>query len=95
MSINEGRLAEDLEANWNILAEAIQTVMRKEGVARPYELLKTLTRGIAVTADDLKGVICEVPISAEERDRLLVLAPHDYTGLAAELAKALGPVDGD
>ncbi|WP_053959584.1 adenylosuccinate lyase [Sulfobacillus thermosulfidooxidans] len=95
LSINEGRLAEDLEANWNILAEAIQTVMRKEGVARPYELLKTLTRGIAVTADDLKGVICEAPISAEERDRLLVLAPHDYTGLADELAKALGPIDGD
>ena len=93
LSINENRLAEDLDANWETLAEAIQTVMRKEGVERPYEQLKALTRGTAITEDGMKAFVASLPISADGRERLLRLTPRDYTGLASQLVQALAPTE--
>ena len=81
------RLAADLEANWEVLAEAVQQVMRRHGVPEAYEKLKALTRGKRFGRRELAAFIKGLPIPAEARKRLLALTPASYTGLAAELAK--------
>jgi len=78
----------DVDAAWEVLAEAVQTVMRRHGIAEPYEQLKALTRGKAITKDALHGFIRGLVIPTAERDRLLALTPRDYVGLAALLAQA-------
>lgn len=83
------RLAVDLDANWEVLAEAVQTVMRRYGVPEPYEKLKALTRGKAVTRENLQAFIRELPIPPQARERLLALTPSSYTGNAARQAKDL------
>lgn len=84
------RLEADLEANWEVLAEAVQTVMRRYGVPEPYEKLKALTRGQAgISRERLQAFIRELPIPEEARKRLLTLTPATYTGNAAEQAKEL------
>jgi adenylosuccinate lyase len=87
LELNETRLAEDLDRNWEVLAEPIQTVMRKVGMDRPYERLKELTRGRRVTADVMKAFIDALPLPADDKARLLTLTPATYVGLAAKLAK--------
>jgi adenylosuccinate lyase len=87
LELNEERLAEDLDRNWEVLAEPIQTVMRKVGMDRPYERLKELTRGRRVTADVMKAFIDALPLPADDKARLLTLTPATYVGLAAKLAK--------
>jgi adenylosuccinate lyase len=72
-----------------VLAEAIQTVMRRYGLPDAYEQLKELTRGRAVDAPTLRQFIAGLPIPAPERQRLLALNPSSYTGLAAELARRI------
>ncbi len=86
------RLAADLEANWEVLAEAVQTVMRRYGVPEPYEKLKALTRGKQVTREHLHAFIRALPVPAQAKERLLALTPATYTGNAAEQATQL-PVD--
>ncbi len=81
------RLAEDLEANWEVLTEAVQQVMRRHGVTGAYEKLKALARGKRLDRKQLAAFIRALPIPAAERTRLLVLTPATYTGLAARLAK--------
>jgi len=81
------RLADDLEANWEVLAEPVQTVMRRYGVPNAYEQLKALTRGKGVTREGLAEFIRGLPIPEAEKKRLLELTPGTYTGKAAELAK--------
>jgi adenylosuccinate lyase len=81
------RLAADLDANWEVLGEAVQTVMRRYGVPNAYERLKALTRGQRVDAEALKAFVAKLPIPAEERERLARLTPADYVGLARELAR--------
>jgi adenylosuccinate lyase len=81
------RLAADLDANWEVLAEAVQQVMRRHGVAEAYEQLKALSRGRRLERKALAQFIRKLPIPAEAKKRLLGLTPANYTGLAAELAK--------
>jgi len=76
----------DLDNAWEVLAEPIQTVMRRYGVAGAYEQLKALTRGQRVTREDLHGLIQSLAIPDKEKQRLLALTPANYIGLAAELA---------
>jgi adenylosuccinate lyase len=87
---DEKRLAEDLDANWEVLAEPIQTVMKRHGIEDAYEQLKALTRGKAgMDRDALHGFIRSLSIPQEEKQRLLDLTPAGYTGLAARLAKGI------
>jgi adenylosuccinate lyase len=83
------RLAEDLDANWEVLAEAVQQVMRRHGVAGAYEKLKDLTRGKRLDRARLAAFIRSLAIPAAEKKRLLALTPARYTGLAAQLAKRI------
>ena len=87
LEINEERLAEDLDKAWEVLAEPIQTVMRRYGVAGAYEKLKEVTRGKTVNAADLHALIRSLDIPDSEKTRLLAMTPASYTGQASELAK--------
>ncbi|XP_062215801.1 uncharacterized protein LOC133916231 [Phragmites australis] len=87
VQVNESRLAEDLEQTWEILAEPIQTVMRRYGIPEPYEKLKELTRGQAVTKDSMQQFIDGLDVQEEVRSKLSKLTPQSYTGLAENLAK--------
>ena len=87
LELNEERLEADLDANWEVLAEPIQTVMRKVGMDRPYERLKELTRGRRVNAAIMRDFIEALPLPAEDKARLKKLTPATYVGLAAKLAK--------
>ncbi|HEY9239800.1 MAG TPA: adenylosuccinate lyase [Burkholderiaceae bacterium] len=90
LQINEAALAADLDGAWEVLAEPVQTVMRRYNLPNPYERLKELTRGKAATRETLAAFIATLEIPAAERDRLLALTPGSYTGLAVELAKRIG-----
>lgn len=83
------RLAQDLDANWEVLAEAIQTVMRRYGIEQPYEKLKALTRGRRVTPEALRDFIAKLDIPADARARLLAMTPASYIGAAAKLAREI------
>ncbi len=87
LGANPERLAADLDASWEVLAEAVQTVMRRHGLPNPYEQLKALTRGQGITAGSMRGFIESLDLPEADRKRLLAMAPGDYTGLAAELAR--------
>jgi adenylosuccinate lyase len=89
LEVNEARLAEDLDAAWEILAEPIQTVMRLHGVENPYEQLKALTRGRTISAELLKSFIEGLDLPEEVKLRLLELTPATYTGVAADLTRRL------
>jgi adenylosuccinate lyase len=80
------RLAADLDPAWEVLGEAVQTVLRAAGVPNGYELLKEFTRGQAIDRDALRAFIGTLPLSAAEKDRLSRLTPADYVGFAARLA---------
>ena len=86
LELNVDRLAEDLDRNWEVLAEPIQTVMRKVGMDHPYERLKELTRGRRVTAEIMQDFVKALPLPDEDKARLLKLTPATYIGLAAKLA---------
>lgn len=87
LELNEEALAADLDASWEVLAEPIQTVMRRFGVQGAYEQLKEVTRGKTVTAEALHGLIRSLAIPDAEKDRLLAMTPASYIGKAAELAR--------
>ncbi|WP_376690922.1 adenylosuccinate lyase [Wenzhouxiangella sp. EGI_FJ10409] len=87
IAANEERLAEDLERAWEVLAEAVQTVMRLHGVPEPYEKLKSLTRGRGIDRERLRTFIENLDIPQADRDRLLELTPSTYIGNAAEMAR--------
>ena len=87
LEINEEAIADDLDASWEVLAEPIQTVMRRFGVQGAYEQLKEVTRGKTVTAEALHGLIRSLEIPEAEKERLLAMTPASYVGKAAELAK--------
>ena len=90
LEANRARLAADLDSNWDVLAEPIQTVMRRYGVASAYEQLKDLTRGKGgITRASLHAFIKRLAIPAAEKRRLLKLTPATYIGKAAELAKKI------
>jgi adenylosuccinate lyase len=87
LEADPARLAVDLEANWEVLAEAVQQVMRRHGVADAYDKLKAISRGKRLKRRALADFVKKLPIPPEEKKRLLALTPAKYTGLAAELAK--------
>jgi len=87
LELNEEALAADLDASWEVLAEPIQTVMRRFGVAGAYEKLKEVTRGKTVTAEALHALIRSLEIPQAEKDRLLAMTPGSYVGKATELAQ--------
>ena len=87
LELNEERLADDLDHNWEVLAEPIQTVMRKVGMDHPYERLKELTRGRRVNAQIMQDFVKALPLPAADKARLLKLTPSTYVGLAEKLAK--------
>ncbi len=89
LEVDEAKLTEDLDANWEVLAEAVQTVMRRYGIAQPYEKLKELTRGRRVDAARIRAFVETLPISEEAKERLLALTPRTYTGLAQHLAEEI------
>lgn len=92
LEVNAQALAADLDAAWEVMAEPIQTVMRRYGAANPYERLKELTRGRAITREAMLAFIdtlAEVP--AAERERLKAMTPASYTGRAADLARRFTP----
>ncbi|MDX1654586.1 MAG: adenylosuccinate lyase [Candidatus Competibacteraceae bacterium] len=89
LEVDEARLAADLEANWEVLGEAIQTVMRRYGIEQPYEKLKQLTRGRRVDRQAMQAFVRSLDLPEEARARLLELTPARYTGNAAGQAQEL------
>ncbi|XP_050376331.1 uncharacterized protein LOC126793756 [Argentina anserina] len=87
LQVNEARLSEDLNRSWEVLAEPIQTVMRRYDVPEPYEKLKALTRGRTVTAESIKEFIRDLELPEEPKSILSNLTPHSYVGSAIILAK--------
>jgi len=87
LQVNPDRLAADLDASWEVLAEAVQTVMRRYGLPEPYEQLKALTRGQGITKDSMRQFIDGLALPAADKQRLLDLTPGGYIGLAEGLAK--------
>jgi adenylosuccinate lyase len=93
VELNAARIAADLEAEgaWEVLAEAVQTVMRRQGLEDPYERLKELTRGRAIDREAMRGFIAGLDLPTEAKARLEKLEPRDYVGLAAELVERFAP----
>ena len=89
LEVNPARLDEDLDATWEVLAEPVQTVMRRYGVENPYEQLKELTRGKGISKDGLRDFINTLAIPQEAKDHLLAMTPANYVGIAAKLAKQI------
>jgi adenylosuccinate lyase len=87
LEVDTARLSADLDDNWELLAEPIQTIMRRYGIADSYEQLKALTRGRSVDARAIADFIARLPIPEEARRRLSELSPRRYIGLAARLAR--------
>ncbi len=87
LEANPQRMAEDIDACWEVLAESVQTVMRRYGIENPYEQLKDLTRGKGIEKDALHAFIGTLAIPEDERQRLLRMTPGNYVGIAAKLAK--------
>jgi adenylosuccinate lyase len=89
LEVNPARLAADLDASWEVLAEPVQTVMRRYGIENPYEQLKELTRGKGISKEALRDFITGLAIPQEAKDLLLAMTPSNYIGLADKLAKAI------
>jgi adenylosuccinate lyase len=89
LEVNEKRLQDDLMANWEVLAEPIQTVMRRYAIEEPYEKLKALTRGKGINQETLKDFIEQLEIPEAARKQLLDLTPATYTGNAEQQAKGI------
>ncbi|HTA65312.1 MAG TPA: adenylosuccinate lyase [Xanthomonadaceae bacterium] len=87
LSANPERIAADLDAAWELLAEPVQTVMRRHGLPNPYEQLKALTRGQGIDAEAMRAFIGSLKLPEDAKRRLLELTPGTYTGLAGALAK--------
>jgi adenylosuccinate lyase len=89
LQINVDAIEADLNVNWEVLAEPIQTVMRRYGIEKPYEKLKELTRGQRITSEQMQAFIEKLEIPAEAKAILLELTPRNYTGYAEKLAKGI------
>ena len=90
LEVNAAAIDADIDACWEVLAEPVQTVMRRYGLPQPYEQLKALTRGKGITEEALREFISGLALPAEPKARLLAMTPRSYIGLASVLAKSLG-----
>ena len=89
LEVNTAALAADLDSAWEVMAEAVQTVMRRHGLPEPYEQLKAFTRGQPMTRELMLGFVQALALPADDKARLLAMTPASYTGLAAALARAV------
>ncbi|QYG05528.1 adenylosuccinate lyase [Janthinobacterium sp. PAMC25594] len=89
LEVNHARLAQDLDATWEVLAEPVQTVMRRYGIENPYEQLKELTRGKGISKEALQEFVNGLAIPQDAKEVLLTMTPGNYIGIAAQLAKAI------
>ena len=89
LDLNSRCMERDLEANWEVLAEPIQTLLRRHGVAEPYELLRQLTRGRELNRQNLRDFIDDLELPEEALQSLLQLTPASYIGNAAEQARQI------
>ncbi len=89
LEINRSRLAEDLDNSWEVLAEPIQTIMRRYEVAEPYEKLKALTRGQTINREVLANFVETLDIPEEAKQSIREMTPSNYIGNAAQQAKDL------
>jgi len=89
LETNPERLDADLDATWEVLAEPVQTVMRRYGIENPYEQLKELTRGKGISKEALREFVLTLAIPQDAKDLLLAMTPANYIGIAAKLAKAI------
>ena len=89
LELNHTAIAQDLDASWEVLAEAVQTVMRKHGLVEPYEQLKRATRGQQLDRATFAVLLNALPLPPEARASLAALTPDQYIGLATELAKRI------
>ena len=89
LEVNEAALAADLDAAWEVLAEPVQTVMRRHGLPEPYEQLKAFTRGQPMTRELMLGFVAKLALPEADKARLLAMTPGSYTGLAAVLARGV------
>jgi adenylosuccinate lyase len=92
VAVDRETLAADLDTCWEVLAEAVQTVMRKHGCAQPYEQLKALTRGHVITREELHTFIRSLDLPEDEQERLLRLTPATYIGRASQLVQYMETV---
>ncbi len=89
LTVNQQRIADDLDGAWEVLAEAVQTVMRRHGLPNPYEQLKALTRGHGISESSMREFIKTLDLPDADKQRLLALTPATYTGLAEQLARSI------
>ena len=89
LEVNPARMAEDLDQSWEVLAEPVQTVMRRYGIENPYEQLKELTRGKGISQEGLQTFIAGLAIPQSAKDQLMAMTPANYVGLARELAQKI------
>ncbi len=89
LTVNPQRLHDDLDSAWEVLAEAVQTVMRRHGLPNPYEQLKALTRGQGITADSMQAFVQTLDLPEDAKQRLRTLTPATYVGLAERLARTI------
>jgi len=89
LEVNPARLAEDLDATWEVLAEPVQTVMRRYGIENPYEQLKELTRGKGISKEALRDFVNGLAIPQQAKDQLLAMTPASYIGRAEQLARKI------
>lgn len=90
LEVNTAALAADLDTAWEVLAEPVQTVMRRHGLPNPYDQLKEFTRGQPITRELMQGFIAGLALPEDDKQRLLAMTPASYTGLAEQLAKRWG-----
>ena len=89
IAVDKDRIGSEISASWEVLSEAVQTILRAEGSAQPYEQLKRLTRGRQLDETVYRALLDELDLSPQARERLLRLTPGEYTGVAAELARSV------
>jgi adenylosuccinate lyase len=90
LEVNPQALADDLDSAWEVLAEPIQTVMRRHALPNPYERLKELTRGKAITRESIQAFVQTLELPDDDKARLLAMTPGNYIGKAVELAERIG-----
>ena len=95
LEVDRARIQQDLEQSWEVLAEPVQTLMRRHGVPDAYDRLKTLTRGAAIDATQLAGFVASLEIPEAAKAKLLAMTPGSYTGIATMLAEEALRARGD
>lgn len=89
LKLNPQNLSQDLDNAWEVLAEPIQTIMRKAGIEKPYEKLKELTRGQKIDQATIRAFVETLDLDADDKKRLIEMSPGSYTGMASKIVDLL------